>query len=433
MEESLDTRTLFVISTLIYYFLAFIIYLNWTTFRNNFKGIGLWSIGMGLFATGFLLIAMRGIVHDMFSIVIANTIIVLGASLFFRGTRLFYGSKSSEIINYVLTGLIFVTFLYFTFTDPKLHTRIMLVFSAYAIVMIRTASLHLNAQTLYKRYIAFTVTFIYICAGTLLIFALGLALGVHMPHGNEFFAIESPQVIPLLICLLSILGVAVGSLQVASNRLLESETRLVEERTMLIKETHHRVKNNLAVINSLLFMQARASGDAKLSEALQASINRISSMSLLYEMLNTKDQIGVIRCSEYVPRLINHISQSFMLPDVKIHSDIDSCELSIDDMISCSLIINELVTNAFKYAFADKQEGEILLKMTKETESYIFIVRDNGVGLPDDFSTEDRPGSMGMRIVNALVGQLKGEMQVNSHGGAEFRITFKGTDTAQHE
>ncbi len=201
------------------------------------------------------------------------------------------------------------------------------------------------------------------------------------------------------------------------------------EKEVLLKEIHHRVKNNLAVISALLELQARASQDDSLKTAFKDSQQRIQAMAAIHEQLYRSQNLSQIDMLKYVEALAEGLLASDILSDVKISVAVQDVTLDIDHAIPCGLIINELVTNAMKYAFknirnADKQERKITICLNQEKEAYVLKVSDNGVGLPDSLDVKHTK-TLGLKLVNRLIGQLEGTLDVeSSQVGAIFIITF---------
>lgn len=195
------------------------------------------------------------------------------------------------------------------------------------------------------------------------------------------------------------------------------------EREVLLKEIHHRVKNNLQVISSLLNMQSRtmASQDAK--NAVREGQSRIKSMALIHQKLYSEDQLSKINMKSYLSELAGFLHNTYK-SGKEVNQTIDAQELLVDvDLaLPLGLIVNELMSNAFKYAFDDGEKGQVILSLIKENQEYILKVSDTGKGLPEGF---DNKKSMGMNLVKILVEQLNGVLSYSSHHGTMFTIRFK--------
>ncbi len=191
---------------------------------------------------------------------------------------------------------------------------------------------------------------------------------------------------------------------------------------MLLKELHHRVKNNMQTIVSLIRLQKDKVKDNKLQDVLVTIQNRISAMSHLHELLFQQENATHIDTYEYFNLMIDGIRDSYH-HDLKIELDIKA-KLKMDEAIYCGLILNELITNSFKYAFP-KENGTIEVSLEKEKGYYILSVGDDGIG----YDTEKKPYSLGMTLVNALAKkQLKGDMKISSSNGVKVIISWKDSN-----
>ena len=194
---------------------------------------------------------------------------------------------------------------------------------------------------------------------------------------------------------------------------------------VLLKEIHHRVKNNLQVISSLLALQAAAAKDPHTKSLLHESRNRVHSMALIHEKLyQSADERGA-SFSAYVRDLAAHLRHSYAgnSDAVKLEIAVEEITLDMDVLVPCGLVINELLSNALKYAFPEGRTGTIRIKMQKDQRTLTLMVSDDGVGLPAAVDVT-APVSLGLRIVNSLVSQLHGTMAVGSGPGASFTLTF---------
>jgi PAS domain S-box-containing protein len=198
----------------------------------------------------------------------------------------------------------------------------------------------------------------------------------------------------------------------------------LNEKEVLLKEVHHRVKNNLQIIASLLKMQSDSQTDAQIHELFLDSRRRIRSMALIHEQLYTSQDLKSIDFSDYITQLVCHIRRSFAhtLADVTVRLDIPPLTLDIDHALPLGLVVNELVSNSFKYAFPSPDSGKLWVTVAQEGNGGLMLeVGDSGSGLPDEIDIE-HPASMGLQLVHSLVLQLHGRMTVQRHPDALFRI-----------
>jgi PAS domain S-box-containing protein len=197
------------------------------------------------------------------------------------------------------------------------------------------------------------------------------------------------------------------------------------EKEVLLKEIHHRVKNNMQVITSLLNLQSRTIRDEQALSVFQDSQNRVKSMALIHETLYQSKDLSRINFAEYLQKLVAHVSRSYRIrPEaIKINTNVDDVSLAIDTAVPCGLIINELASNSLKYAFPSDMKGEVNITFERADAQYVLRVSDNGVGLPPDFDPE-KGTSLGMKLVRMLTDQLGGELECHNGAGTTFEITF---------
>ncbi|MDM8553640.1 histidine kinase dimerization/phosphoacceptor domain -containing protein [Desulfococcaceae bacterium HSG7] len=197
------------------------------------------------------------------------------------------------------------------------------------------------------------------------------------------------------------------------------------EKEVLLKEIHHRVKNNLQVVASLLYLQSKRLPDDETRALFNDSRNRVKSMALVHETLYQSDDLSQLDFAAYIRNLIAHIFRSYRGSTGRITSKVivDNVSLSIEAAGPCGLIINELVSNALKYAFPAKQ-GEIRIEMRiDEHERFVLVVSDNGVGFPKDMDIWET-GALGLKLVRSLVEQLDGVIELHRNGETAFQIIF---------
>lgn len=199
----------------------------------------------------------------------------------------------------------------------------------------------------------------------------------------------------------------------------------LDDKEVLLKEVHHRVKNNLQMIQSLLNLQARSIQDPHTLEVFTESQQRIKAMALVHEKLYQSDSLAQISFAEYVRSLTRDLIQSCMVNSgVQVLIQVDELELAVDAAIPCGLIINELFANAIKYAFPQNRSGTILVQFTPDlAHGYRLTVADNGVGLPESVEPQTTK-SLGLRLVHALTRQLRGTLELDRDSGTRFTITF---------
>lgn len=206
---------------------------------------------------------------------------------------------------------------------------------------------------------------------------------------------------------------------------IEEQAR--EAREMYIKEIHHRVKNNLQVISSLLFLQSTHATDPNILEILKESRSRVKSIALVHEKLYRTSEASRLDFAEYARDLVSELFRAYCVAQEGIHvtTVVKDVHLEVETATPCGLIINELVSNALKHAFVGKPSGELLVKLESHAPGeFVLTVSDDGIGFPAGFDWQASK-SLGLRLVMDLTRQLDGTVEVEHDNGTTFRITFR--------
>ena len=202
----------------------------------------------------------------------------------------------------------------------------------------------------------------------------------------------------------------------------------LEEKDVLLREIHHRVKNNMQVVISLLRLQSEKIKDKQYADMFQESQERIKSMALIHEKLYQSKDLVRIDFNEYIKSLMNGLFRSHGIDPGRIVTKlkVEDVSLGLDHALPCGLIINELVSNSLKYAFPEDRKGEISVTLRSITEDKIeLIVSDDGIGIPEDLDFKNTAGSLGLDLVTILAEhQLGGKIELKRAGGTRFSITF---------
>jgi PAS domain S-box-containing protein len=200
----------------------------------------------------------------------------------------------------------------------------------------------------------------------------------------------------------------------------------LEEKELLVKEIHHRVKNNLMVISSLLNLQSRYIKDKKALSMFRESQNRAKSMALIHERLYRSTDLKSIDFGDYIRTLAMDLYRTYVTePErVKIDMNVENIMIDINTAIPLGLIINELLSKSMKHAFPGKKEGEINLEFGIKDDEHFLIIRDDGIGFPSDVDYKNT-SSLGLQLVNTLTRQINGEIELDATNGTKFIIKFK--------
>ncbi|MEX2379507.1 MAG: histidine kinase dimerization/phosphoacceptor domain -containing protein [Vicingaceae bacterium] len=265
-----------------------------------------------------------------------------------------------------------------------------------------------------------------------------------LSHQRELIKEKENQNQQLLIIVLSIIAIisiffaAIISSTNRKNKYLNKELKNKQDlleaelntKRALLKEVHHRVKNNLQIISSMLSIQTQYNEDEPLENIIRESRNRIMSMSLIHESLYKREEAEDALFSSYVKELIPQLIETYHVDESKVHlyMKINDLELSLDDSVPCGLIINEIISNSLKHAFPNGKEGNISIEMYKDEEGMIHLkIEDDGVGFPDGVLPKNQD-TFGFLLLYSLVDQLEANIEVGNHEGVSFHIFWKPKD-----
>jgi len=201
------------------------------------------------------------------------------------------------------------------------------------------------------------------------------------------------------------------------------------EKVLLLKEVHHRVKNNMQIITTLLDFQAESIHDRETVKAFRDCQDRIKAMAIIHERLYESTDMASIDFARYVEGLSAYLFDTYLIEPGRIALKVEAegISLAIDRAIPCGLIINELVSNALKHAFPGNMKGEIKVSFHREKDGSITLrVEDNGIGLPPGLDIT-KTGTLGMQLVNMLTKQLRGQIEISGDHGTSWEITFSAT------
>nr|WP_285897981.1 histidine kinase dimerization/phosphoacceptor domain -containing protein [Antarcticibacterium sp. W02-3] len=214
------------------------------------------------------------------------------------------------------------------------------------------------------------------------------------------------------------------------NKLLSNQNR---EKEFLLKEIHHRVKNNLEIVSSLLALQTAQTSDPTVAHAMKESQNRVFSMSMIHRRLYQKEHLSSIEMKEYLKDLGDHILESFGEKDrIRIMYSMADLHLDVDTAVPIGLIVNELFTNSLKYAFPHSKNGEIYIRLSRETTGVLNLwVKDDGIGLkPQEVA---KGTGFGKKLIKLLTRQLDGSMEITTNAGTQYLFRFKMHNSVKGE
>lgn len=227
-------------------------------------------------------------------------------------------------------------------------------------------------------------------------------------------------------------GKAIGTIAVARDitERKEAESQIkasLEEKKTLLKEIHHRIKNNLQIVSSLLSLQSGYIKNEQVNEMLKESQNRLKLIALVHEKLYQSENLTRVDFAGYVRNLVAHLFYSYGVSSdfITLKMDMKDVLLNMDEAISCGLLINELVSNSLKHAFPKGRQGEIYIGfLLEKDERCILTIADNGIGFPQGLDFR-RTKTLGFQLINTIVSQLEGSIELGRKQGTKFTITFK--------
>jgi two-component sensor histidine kinase len=219
--------------------------------------------------------------------------------------------------------------------------------------------------------------------------------------------------------------------QHAVQRRMETSLR---EKEVLLREVHHRVKNNMAVMSSLFYLQQRHASDPETVRVFRDSESRVRSMAMVHEVLYRSSDLSAVDFSRYLESLVEHLANVYRetLPGLRLDREIEPIRLSLEQAVPCGLLLNEVLTNAFKHAFVDGARAVLRVQARARNGEIQIEIVDNGVGVPDELSAAGRQ-TLGMRLIEALTEQLDGTLstarqQRGTRTSLAFPIVVGGSD-----
>lgn len=213
---------------------------------------------------------------------------------------------------------------------------------------------------------------------------------------------------------------------ISAQKKAEERIRLaLKEKELLVKEIHHRVKNNLQVISSIIYLKSTSLKNLELKSFFEETRQKIRAISLIHERLLETENVREIEISDYLRRLIKDLERLNFKDEtgIVIEFRAEPVSVNLDQAIYCGLILNELVTNSIKHAFTDEISGRITISLTRTSAGFEFVISDNGISLPEGIE----PGSttsFGMQLLYIFIKQLHANFSINRQAGTTFRITF---------
>lgn len=264
----------------------------------------------------------------------------------------------------------------------------------------------------------------------LVLFFIGLlsivliTLGYKLQLVNTSFDVGELMNIRLLMIIMSIFTIMAFSASIVYESIKQEELikKMLSEKEILLAEVFHRVKNNMNIITSLLNLKKNMSDSSEVKEALEDCRNRVFSMALVHQNIFNKNNVIDLNFKSYIQQLVNEMQISLgKEKNVKIDLDADDVRLDVSTAIPCGLILNELITNSFKYAISNNGQLHIQIQLKQNAKSILLQVKDNGPGLPPE--TEIK-GTLGLELIKDLSEQINGTYSFKNQGGLVFSLEF---------
>lgn len=213
--------------------------------------------------------------------------------------------------------------------------------------------------------------------------------------------------------------------QIAYQQQLEESLR---EKDTLLAEIHHRVKNNLAIVTSMMELQAMESKESELQDSLRVAQQRIQTIATIHELLYGAESLSHLNFGNNIKQLVQNLEDIYSSDKpITVSVEAEPIPMNINQAIPCALLVNEVVTNAYKHAFQHQKEGEIAVHLHEEDGNVVIKIKDNGTGISDNFM-EGHSSTIGMTLIKLLKQQLEGEVEFSNENGTHVKLTFKKTD-----
>ncbi len=421
---SLDIRTAVITAAGVYLVIALVFLFSNRKKERPFPGEGHWALGFGLIFLSQVLIGLRGMVPPAISIIVGNILAVLGIAGLAAGTEIFLGRKPALALYGALTALAFVVFVAFGYVHPDALWRVLGMNLAIASILI-ACGLRIRHHTIKDLEDKARWT----SALLLLIAFLFLARTAMLPQVNRANWLFSgwPEAAILIVLTASFQGLAFLYSRLVALRLRGELDESLAEREFLLREMHHRTKNELALVQSILRLEsADASALPGLAERLEVVGARVRSIGLVHDSLGRLAAGSQVRLDDYL-RLV---AESLSTADNHRHIDKDLAPLSIDSRraVSVGLVVTELCLNSLLHAFPDGRQGRVLISLAQKDGLITVGVRDDGVG----FEAGHEKKGFGSLLVESLAAQLRGSLvrQSGPGPGTGYELVFPLVESA---
>jgi two-component sensor histidine kinase len=372
--------------------------------------------GLGLQAVSWTFISLRGVAPDLLTFSLGNSLQFAGMALLGLGLlSLKTGIGRPWAVAYSVALLLILGLWLFPGLDQKTH--IVLISAVYPFFFTVPGWFMMSGKRGSSPLQRFLGVALVLYSAGMLFRGISLALG----GKYDLFSHSALQILVIfsfiLVMNLVILGYILMKKEIANERLKE----LSDARNLLLTELQHRIKNSLAIISSLTNLEVELHADSALKGAMQKIRDRIRAVAELYNLLLVETPTRGVFVDAYLRDIVDHLREGYatVFDRVSIHLDLEHVEIDAKTSVSIGLIINELVTNAFKYAFPEGRPGSIGIRFSKDGDRLALVVEDDGIGM------ETEPNGLGTLIVSTLANQIGGELSRERDGGTRVEIVFK--------
>lgn len=431
---NLDIKTIIINCLVINIIASIYVFFIWIKYRKNYNGLSRFLLAMILLSAGTLLLSLQNVAHDFYSIVLSNTLNIVGMSFMYYGFSKYFNQKKNHsifIFSIIVPVIVFFFQIKYSLLTPSLLQRIILITMAFVIFFVLILiSIYKNRQ---RAGLPGALLFVFILFLSIVLI-LRIIVSILEVNGNYLFELSGYHSFSFIVWSIVIATMPIGyALMIANDLNIKSESR-AEEKSILLQELFHRTKNNMSVIMSLLEWHDYNDKEIKIIpvdeyvDRMDVIRGRIEAISLVHDLLFSSKNLSKINIKLYFQNLVDSIKECRVDRhyDVEINYKIQDITLVMDIAVSLGLIVNEIITNVFKHAFPKNYKGVIDFEFSKnKNEEFFLIIKDNGVGLPDELINRTDFGNTGMKLIRLLAEkQLRGKLTCKNENGFICSVAF---------
>lgn len=405
--------------------------LLFTAVQKSPRGEWYWLVANGSLTVALFVFFLRGALPQLLTVVAANWLLVASFLMLEAGLREFQSVRVPLLLHGGILSSAVPLLAAFTFVWPDVRVRVVVV-SCYLCAIAAVVAFRLLRGFPYmsRRVPTFLAA---LFAGVSLFFAARIGVAVALPGVEDPLTGFVPGAVGDVMYVLCVGGwtfATVGFIILKNQALNWRLERSLEEKEVLLREIHHRVKNNLQVISSLFYLESSSVHNAEVRESYREMQNRIRSMVFVHDRLYQSANIAQVHFVEYMRELTRHVALSYRGESGNVTCDVGGTDapLTADIAVPLGLIATEAVSNSLKYAFPSGRPGHVFITAEQDSDGLSVRMRDDGVGLPDDFNPEMSSG-MGFKIMRALADQIGAEISIDGKAGMDIALKLKNVAT----